>query len=821
MSPLGKVLGEIHRRSLWQILGVYLAAAWVVLQIVDILVDSLDLPRALPAFAILLILAGLPLVLATGFLQGGPPGAPDRIPSDGETAPPDADGNVPIPSTPPSPALQVFTWRNAITGGILAFALWGVIATVWIWMADPLDRRGAAEMAEMEVLDPNLVAVLPFRVTGPANIAFLAEGMVDLLAATLTGEGGLRATDPRTVMSAWRRADPGEHEEIRRDAAVDLGRSLGAGQVLLGGIVGTPSGLVLNASVFGATDGDLRAQATVEGHADSLMTLIDELTVQLLAQKTGERDQRLAALTGASLGALRAYLDGQAAYRRGSYSRAGDFYQSALSRDTTFALAALGWVGSSWWSAGFDEFNRALGVAWNLRKHLSPRDQALLDAWAGPRFPHSSGWAEHLPFWELAIALAPERPEPWYESGDIYFHYGSLLGVANSRRQAEARFRRAAELDSTFAAPLGHLLELAVMAGEEQEVRSFSNAYLALDSIGDTADFFRWRAASAVGDSASLTETYQKFAGMSAASLNRIIGTAQLYGPDLEGAERAASILAGRVGTQVERREWLLGLHSLALNRGHPGRADALLREWRDVEGSPGERLRIQVLDGLYWDGDQEAAGRAADSVALQVQAPLAPEGDLRNRQLADLCVAEQWRLSRGITTTAQRSLSRLRPPEADGGEATSLQHDVCAAIIEVLLRLTDDGHDGADAVDRLDALLMLVPDVETGDDPSLVGNFVVAKWRESRGDLGGALSAVRRWHNHWFTGARYLSTYLREEGRLAAFNGDREEAIQAYRHYLMLRADPAPELAPGVEEVRRELAVLLEETEAHEPPNG
>jgi hypothetical protein len=117
-----------------------------------------------------------------------------------------------------------------------------------------------------------------------------------------------------------------------------------------------------------------------------------------------------------------------------------------------------------------------------------------------------------------------------------------------------------------------------------------------------------------------------------------------------------------------------------------------------------------------------------------------------------------------------------------------------------------------AEAVDRLDGLLLLIPDVVTGDDPSLSGPFIVAEWREAQGDLEGALLAVRRRHNHWFTGVRYLSTYLREEGRLAELSGDYPGAVRAYRHFLGLRADPDPELVPAVESVRVELERLMKE---------
>ena len=80
---------------------------------------------------------------------------------------------------------------------------------------------------------------------------------------------------------------------------------------------------------------------------------------------------------------------------------------------------------------------------------------------------------------------------------------------------------------------------------------------------------------------------------------------------------------------------------------------------------------------------------------------------------------------------------------------------------------------------------------------------------RESLGDLRGALAEIRR--QPYVVGrALFLSSFLREEGRLAALTGDRAEAIQAYRHYLALRTDPEPAVKPESERVRAELANLV-----------
>ena len=55
------------------------------------------------------------------------------------------------------------------------------------------------------------------------------------------------------------------------------------------------------------------------------------------------------------------------------------------------------------------------------------------------------------------------------------------------------------------------------------------------------------------------------------------------------------------------------------------------------------------------------------------------------------------------------------------------------------------------------------------------------------------------------------MSTFLREEGRLAALAGELGRPW-ATRHYLALRPDPEPSVKPEVEQVRGDLADLIGE---------
>ena len=71
MSRLKRLIHEIHRRSLWQVLGIYLVGAWIAFQGVEALVSGLGLPEWVPGFAVVLLIVGLPIVLATAFVREG------------------------------------------------------------------------------------------------------------------------------------------------------------------------------------------------------------------------------------------------------------------------------------------------------------------------------------------------------------------------------------------------------------------------------------------------------------------------------------------------------------------------------------------------------------------------------------------------------------------------------------------------------------------------------------------------------------------------------------------------------------------------------
>jgi predicted esterase len=120
---------ERHQRSLWQVLGLYIAASWVCLQVVDVLSQNIGLPSWVFTLTLGMLAAGLPVTAVTAYLQG----IGRRKESDAAATP------------------GPFTWKNLRNAAVAALAIWGIAVTGWVIQSD---RAGAdAERTLVTSLD--------------------------------------------------------------------------------------------------------------------------------------------------------------------------------------------------------------------------------------------------------------------------------------------------------------------------------------------------------------------------------------------------------------------------------------------------------------------------------------------------------------------------------------------------------------------------------------------------------------------------------------------------------------------------------------------
>lgn len=335
MIRIRRLIRELHRRSLWQVLGIYLAASWVALQIVESLTTSLDLPAWFPAFSIVLLITGLPIVLATAFVQEGVHDAAraDAQPAEERAAPAKAVTEASRPR--PSGLRQWLTWRHALIGGVVAFALWGLVATVWVLRGTLVRTEAAAGLTP----EPSLV-VFPFAIAGGDSSGFLRNGLVDLLSRNLDGTIGVRTRDAGDVLDFVEKN--GTNGGVSAERGAEFARALRAQLFVVGSVQLVGDRLRLHADLFETGSAQAAATARAEGTTGELFTLADRLSAELLAQHRGGTSQRLtraAAHATGSIAAFRAYVDAEQHFRRAEYDSATLSFERAIAEDSTFALA--------------------------------------------------------------------------------------------------------------------------------------------------------------------------------------------------------------------------------------------------------------------------------------------------------------------------------------------------------------------------------------------------------------------------------------------------------------------------------------------------
>jgi DNA-binding SARP family transcriptional activator len=643
------------------------------------------------------------------------------------------------------------------------------------------------------------VVVAPFRVTGAnASLQYLREGMVELLSTRLADDSAARSVDAGAVLAAWRAAGLLASSDVPRDTMVGLARELGASRVVLGSVIGAPSHVIISASVIVAKSGEVRAQASVEGPADSLTTLVDRLAARLLVSEAGD-NERLADQTTQSLSALRDYLDGQSAYVRRDYTSAKRSYSRALQGDSTFALAALHLAIVCERLGDHDGMRRAVARAWPYRSALAERDLAQLVAFGGPRYPAPSPDSELIEAWRRVVRITPNRADGWLELGARLFHDGAVAGVPAPDTEARAALARALALNADTAAAQRYLLQIESRSSASTPPSALMMSAAQFSARRPFAPFLRWHAANARGDAAVEHEMRDTLWRLGRANLRAIVQASQFDAIGVRDGEEASRILLERVGGEAEKRDAIMAAHALASNRGRPKAARALADQMTTVVADARAPLRLRVLDALYAQGDTALAAAAAAALAHDTT-PSVTETVASVRE--DACVLAQWRLAHDDTSGVARSIATLHMATRgdDAGPAAG-----CAALLETWLAVATGRPAARDRLDRA-AALAFTP-VASGQ-VSAYASLLLARLYEQLGEGRRALEVLRRrpYMSGW---PAYLATAWAEEGRLAEAMADSASARRAYARYLVLRDQPEPDVAPRVDSVRRRLESL------------
>jgi tetratricopeptide (TPR) repeat protein len=462
-------IAELKSRKVVRAMLLYGAGAFAALQIADIIVEPLGLPGwVLPSLIWSLIL-GLPVVLLLSWFF-------DVSRRD--------EGKVP--------------WLSLRSAAVLALLLIIGLGAGWSLRTMTPESESAPigpDPGALTTADGNVVAVLPFTVLGSENHAYLSEAVAKLLATSLDGTAGLRAVSSHVVMGY---AGLQDGARISHQLARNTADHVGAGVYIIGDVVESGDSLRIEGSLV-TGDADVLVSASVTGNIEDLFSAVDELAARLVAEReadSGSERTRTAALTTTSIDALRAYVEGERAFRSGSYLPAIEAFRQAVTADPEFALAFYRLSMTEERLAWAEASRQSAEAAFRHADRLSPRDREFLEAIVALRRGETSKAELMLAAY---VRTHPSDSEAWYQLGEIQFHGEPLKG--GSMTASQDALESALQFDPSDLGALYHLVRLAIKEGDPERVETLSNRFLSLSPTGGrTLELRALKAASQSND---------------------------------------------------------------------------------------------------------------------------------------------------------------------------------------------------------------------------------------------------------------------------------------------------------------------------------
>ena len=498
---------------------------------------------------------------------------------------------------------------------------------------------------------------------------------------------------------------------------------------------------------------------------------------------------RLSALGTNSLGALKAFLQGEQYFRRSAWDSAEFWYEKALAIDSEFALANASMGEAYGWSHTNGD---SLSVLYSLRaaqhnRGLAPRDSLLIVAESLAVALDQPGGDPHdlqhrrrmMAAAELAAQRYPDDPYVLYRLGDLRYHYayGKELGLS-IEKLIEA-FDRAIAADSTFTPSYIHAIQLAYRLGGTEGGRRYLHRYIAQNPRDLDAEVARLVDRLTDPKQAGSGETAKRLAGASNDLLDRA-AIALIVWPD-----------SGQTAVRLDQ------MLSPSRRSEYARDADTTFQQFRVSRGllfRGRAREAFAKTNAMSWQqGAIAYLGGYSPTEARQLF-----QAQVREKRGCPLCFYDYWASRSDVASLewAQRMLDsafRIRPDTI-----ANMRRVFAAAYGQAYLALAR--HDSAAALRTLQAL----PDSLCATCYSYA--LTQAQLLEAQHRDREALEILSR---PGLGASVYQTAMLLERARVAERLGERAIAVDGYLYVANAWAPGDPIFQPYVKEARAALKRL------------
>lgn len=420
-NKLSQLWQELKRRKVIRTITVYAAAAFVILELVSIVVDPLNLPEWTLSLVIVLLCTGFVIAIILSWIYDL---TPEGIEKTGPRDLHEEDAG--------KGSSHLKTWKYA---SYFSFAL---IVALILWNIIPRDKQ-----ANTEFTSDKSIAVLPFEdMSAEQDQEYFCDGMAEEIINSLAQLDNLKVI-ARTSTFTYKDSP----EDIR-----EIGKLLDVSTVLEGSIQKVGKRLRITAQLINVKDGSHLWSERYDRELEDVFIIQDEiaeaivenLRVKLLGKQGESSSQRQTK----NLEAYNLYLKGRFFWHRRTEEdmlKSKELYEQALELDSTYALAYAGLA-----------------------------DVYFIMTWWG-HFPRTEGFEQAKAYVYKALASNADLSEAHATLGGILTWYDW------DWKGAERELALAISLNPNDANALQYYSELLRVLGRMEEARHYIDKALVLN----------------------------------------------------------------------------------------------------------------------------------------------------------------------------------------------------------------------------------------------------------------------------------------------------------------------------------------------------
>jgi TolB-like protein/Tfp pilus assembly protein PilF len=461
---------ELNRRNVAKVAVLYIIAAWLILQVADVLFDAMELPSTWVRLVLAIIILGFPLALIFSWVYEMTP--------EGLKKEKDIDRSQ---SITPDTGRKV----NVLIIVMLALAIGAVVVDRLIPESTPVaDNRVIDGAVETKAVDPATLAAMKFAPAAERSIAvlpfvnmsadeeneFFADGLSEELLNVLA-----RIKDFKVAGRTSSFAFKGKNEDFKM-----IGEALNVKNILEGSVRKSGDTVRVTAQLIEVSNGYHLWSDTYDRKLDNIFEIQDEIATQVVAalkqELLGASDQAVIAKKSTeNIEAYQHYLKGlhHVAYRsREQLELALAEFREAARIDPNYALAHTGiaYVYVMQASYAYRSIAEVGPLAeLSIEKAFAIDDQ-LSEAWAikaqllsGMGAPDS----EKIPLLERAIALNPNNAY-------AYMWLASSFFASDSERMWEL-YNKAYELDPLAPVIVQNMATYTALDGDMEKAAYYAD----------------------------------------------------------------------------------------------------------------------------------------------------------------------------------------------------------------------------------------------------------------------------------------------------------------------------------------------------------